>query len=135
MTNKNTRRPFRIALVALALSLAYVPDALAQAPVGPPQTEYESASSMYTGIALTSTGIVGLGVGSAVFSSMSQPGDLSAIGATVVASTILIPSSILLHIGIPLWAFGASEPDRAEQATALPEVSVGPTGGSLRWSF
>jgi hypothetical protein len=134
-----TRRPFQAALVALGLCLAYAPDAQAQSlsPDDDAPATHQSPAMMYTGISLTTTGIAGLGVGTALAASLSQErGEFAGLGALLVGGAVLIPSSILVHIGIPLWAVGASEPDRPwERATAVPEVRIGPTGGSLLWAF
>jgi hypothetical protein len=136
MPAKTLRRSVRVALAALALSLAYAPNALAQERDFAQPADHESPAMMYTGISLTSTGLAGLGVGTALFFSLSnQPGDFAGLGALIVGGAVLIPSSILVHIGIPLWAVGAAEPDAPQRPVAMPEVSVSPTGGSLSWSF
>lgn len=132
-----TRLRFLPSAAAIALTFALAPDALAEGPSVEPAAppEIESPAMLYTGIALTTTGAVGLGVGTAVFFSMSgEGGDFAGLAATIVGGSILIPSSILVHIGIPLWAVGASERDRS-RASAIPEVRVGASGGSLRWTF
>src|SRR5690606_27588709 len=70
------------------------------------ETGVHSPGMKYTGMALTSVGGVGLGVGSAVFLSPGGSGDLSGLAAMVMGGAILIPSSVLVHVGIPLWAVG-----------------------------
>jgi hypothetical protein len=98
------------------------------------ETGVHSPGMKYTGMVLTSVGGIGLGLGSAVFLSPGGSGDLSGLAAMVVGGAILVPSSVLVHVGVPLWAVGASEPE-CGSASAIPEVGVGASGGTLRWSF
>lgn len=129
---QSTYRSFVFLAVTAAATLLALPDAHAQQP----EPEIESPAMMYTGIALTVTGGVGLGVGNAVFFTIAGGrGDFAGLAAVIYGGAILLPSSVLAHIGIPLWAFGASERDRPKPSHAIPEVSIGAGGGSLRWTF
>ncbi len=104
-------------------------------PRSAPVDDHESAPMMYAGMALTITGTAGLAVGTGVFAVLSQEsGDFAGLGAALIGGAILIPSTVLVHIGIPLWAVGGAQPGQA-RPSGVPEWSLGPSGGSLTWSF
>lgn len=101
--------------------------------------EHNSPGMMYTGAALTITGIVGLAVGNVVFFKlMSEPGDFAGLGAVVIGGPILLTSTVLMSVGIPLWAVGAADPDPddyRQDVRLMPEVRIGAGHASASWSF
>lgn len=146
MPIKTHRRFITSSLAALALTLALTSEARAETPPedigydGDGEYDHESRGMMYTGIGLTTTGIVGLGAGSAVVAAMiKERGDFDDTTAFAIAGSLLIPSSVLVHIGIPLWAVGASSPSpeaqEEELSSAIPEFRITGAGGSLHWRF
>lgn len=146
MPIKTHRRFITCSLAALALTFVCTPEARAETPPedigydGDGAFEHENRPMMYTGIALTTTGLVGLGAGSAVVAWVANDSTNDDVRTIAVATSIIVPSSILVHIGIPLWAVGAASPDpevldEEERASAVPEFRINGTGGSLRWRF
>lgn len=107
-------------------------------PLWPEQTRRNSTGMMVTGIVLTSLGAVALPAGVAVIATDLSNGDDVAIAAVLVGFPLVIGSGVFAAVGIPLWVIGAREvPVRPgdEEARAVPEVFVGPTSASLRWTF
>lgn len=152
MPIKNHRKLITCSLAALALTLASSSEALAQTATemtspedigydGDGEYEHQNRPLMYTGIGLTTTGLVGLAAGSAVVGAwIYDPNEFDDSDTAIVASSILIPSALLVSIGIPLWAVGAASPDPdvvgdEERSAAIPEFSIQGAGGSLRWRF
>jgi hypothetical protein len=93
---------------------------------------------MVTGIALTGIGAAALPAGVAVIVADVNNGDDVAIAAALIGFPLVIGSTVFAAVGIPLWVVGAREvPVKPgdDEARIIPEVFVGPTSASLRWTF
>lgn len=113
---------------------------------------------MVSGIVLTSAGVLGLLVGSAVVASAQNKVDVYCDGGfgtayvcgqrdddeqMAVGYGLMIGGAVAGAVGIPLWVIGAKkvpatdepakEPEK--QSAMVPIVTVGPTSATLRWSF
>lgn len=98
-----------------------------------PAEEPQSPAMMYTGAALTIVGGANLiGGNVALFTIGQSGGEFAGLAAFVIGGSILTGASVLLHVGIPLWAVGASHDDRPR---FMPELGLGPGSAQLRWAF
>jgi hypothetical protein len=118
-------RVWKIAMAAFLLSAT----ARGQEPAEEPQ----SPAMMYTGAALTIVGGANLVAGNvALFVIGDSGGDMAGLAAFVIGGSILTGASVLLHVGIPLWAVGASHDDRPR---FMPVLGLAPGSAQLRWQF
>jgi hypothetical protein len=105
---------------------------------------------MVSGIVLSSVGLLGVIGGSALYSQPAVTYDCSCIdapcdcgyqeGDNTAGTVLLVVGGVLAAGGVPLIIIGARkvpvEPEKKSEAAALvPEIGIGPSSASLRWSF
>jgi hypothetical protein len=114
-------------------------------------TERRSPAMMITGFTMMGLGVGGVITGALTFAfSQAVQYDLaiecvqapcysgyqSSPSAGEVGGVIaMVSGGLLVAVGLPLGIVGASRKPRENQASVVPQVSVGPTGGSARWTF
>lgn len=110
-------------------------------PPAPPR--YRSEGMRAAGIVITSfaaasllagTAVVGVGIGLGSQPHSEQGSNAGSVLLFAIGPLLGVSSAVLASVGIPLWVIGA-KPPRDQAVGLLPAVSVGPTGGTLRWSF
>jgi hypothetical protein len=118
----------------------------------------KSMPMMVSGIVLTSAGVLGVLIGSAVVASAQNAVDVYCDGGfsgayvcdqrddeeqMAVGYGVMIGGAVAAAVGIPLWVIGAKkvpaadDPDKKQDkpSAMVPIVMVGPTSATLRWSF
>lgn len=119
----------------------------------------KSMPMMVSGIVLTSAGVLGVLIGSAVLASAQNKVDVYCEGGfgtgayvcdqrddeeqMTAGYGVMIGGAVAAAVGIPLWVIGGKkipatdEPakEQDKQTAMVPVVTVGPTSATLRWSF
>ena len=108
-------------------------------PAAAPLPEHRNNGMRIAGIVITSLSIAGALAGTGlVIDAATCTADQC--GLIAIPAIIGLPISLgLSAIGVPLWVVGTLPP-KAPQSAAVPawvpeSVTVGPTSGSLRWTF
>ncbi len=92
---------------------------------------------MYTGFTLIGVGAITAIVG-AIIVGAARPVDCFDCPAfdTVLAGYLMIPTGVLTTLaGVLTWAISARRVPVKPEAALGPTLTIGPTGGSLSWSF
>jgi hypothetical protein len=111
-------------------------------------TERRSPAMMITGFSMVGVGVGAVITGALVYTfsqsvqydylcaqepcySPSQSTSSSAVGGVAA----MVGGGLFVAVGLPLGIVGAAKKPREDQASPVPQVSVGPTGGAARWTF
>jgi hypothetical protein len=123
-----TRFPSILAAGALVLSAS---TAAAQSPPA-----HRNADLMFAGILMSSVGAA-VSVPGGVLLATSPRLGLDGLGRGVAGATMLGFGALLVVAGVPMAVVGGLPPSRgrAVSSRAIPAVSLGPGGGTLRWCF
>ena len=126
----------------------YAPDARPWAFHDIRSTERRSPAMMITGFSMVGVGVGAVITGAFIYSASqnivyglcvteeqcnSTPRSAQAGAAGGIAA--MVSGGLLIAVGLPLGIVGSARKPRKDQASPVPQVSVGPTGGSLRWTF
>jgi hypothetical protein len=129
----------------------YGPDARPWAYRNEQGTERRSPAMMITGFTMAGIGVGGVITGALVFAfsqAVQYDGAIECIQAPCYSGYSSSPSAgevggvaamvsggLLIAVGLPLGIYGSGKKPREDQASPVPQVSLGPTGGRVRWTF
>jgi hypothetical protein len=108
-------------------------------PPPPPVRRHRSVPMMVTGMVLCGLGATVTVVGG-VFLGLALPGlknddDGIAAAMTALGAGTMGSGALLGAVGAALWGVGGTSPSATSAARAVPQVSAGPGGVALRWTF